>query len=154
MRERKAKSFPGVRHTLEIINSRTGLPYPKNAKAFGEDWRLVRAVAAGDARWRSPKPGANAKCAACRCQNSSCCRRCPAWRACFFSDTRDTAVTYLAMAGLHRARDRQHHRPQPQDRAGDPGQALFKRNAELASIVGNKLDAYLALRPSGGRDGG
>lgn len=143
MRARKAKSFPGVRHTLEIINSRTGLPYPKNAKAFGEDWRMVRAVAAGDAEAiAEARRQRDARGVAL--PELQLLPPVPSLARMLFSDTRDTAVTYLAMAGCTV--------PEIANTSGHSLKTVqaildkhyFKRNAELASIVGNKLDAYLA----------
>lgn len=141
MRARKAARWPGVRHTLEVINSRTGLPYPANAKAFGEDWRLVRAVAAGDAAAIAEARLAFGLSAELPFTPVATIRDK------LFSDTRDTAVTMLVMAGCEVAQI-----------ANITGHSLktvqmildkhyFKRNAELARIAGNKLDAYLAASP-------
>lgn len=139
MRRRKKEGAPGVRHTLEIISTRTGRPYAEGARIFDDEWRLVRAVASGDA-------AAIAKVRAERQLNStdlpfvpvpSCADK-------IFADTRDTAVTFLCGAGCS-----------VPEIANITGHSLktveailqkhyFKRNAELAKSAGIKQDAYLA----------
>lgn len=138
MRARKAATWPNILHTLEIINSRTGLPYGKSAQNFGDDWRMVRGVAAGDPRF-----------IAMARQNRGISSDpdfafAPSVAAKLFSDTRDTAVTMLFMAGCSVA-----------EIANITGHSLktvelildkhyFKRNAEMAKTAGAKLDAFLA----------
>lgn len=139
MRRRKAESCPGVHHTMEVIATRTGKPYAAGAKMFDDEWRLVRAVASGDA-------DAIAKVRAERKLNSTDLpfAPIPAVRRKFFSDTRDTAVTFLCGAGCS-----------VPEIANITGHSLktveailnkhyFKRNAALAISAGVKHDAYLA----------
>lgn len=137
-RKRKAQAWPGVRHTLEIVCSRTGKPYHKSAKEFRRDFAKVRFVAAGglyiidalngDFEGKrnypfTPQPGVLGK---------------------WFSDLRDTAVTWLFMAGCTEA-----------EIANITGHSLitvraildkhyFVRNEALAKSGGAKLDAYLS----------
>ncbi len=138
MRERKAKTWPDLHHTLELVNSANGKPYHTNAKEFGEQWRKVRAIAAGEAwavGWaRQARPGL---CDALPfAPVAGCARK-------LFMDTRDTAVTFLFMAGCNIA-----------EIANITGHSLktvqmildkhyFTRNAGLATSAGVKLDAHL-----------
>jgi hypothetical protein len=137
-RRRKTQDWPGVHHTLEVINTRTGKPYHRGAKEFRRDFAKVRFVAAGglyiidalngDTSGKrnypfTPQPGVLGK---------------------WFSDLRDTAVTWLFMAGATEA-----------EIANITGHSLvtvrtildkhyFVRNEDLARTGGAKLDAYLA----------
>lgn len=139
MRARKAANWPGVHHTLELIAA-SGKPYHPEGKAFGREWRKVRAAASGDAGaiargWLEangtgphPRP-----------------RFAPAETASgkYFSDLRDTAVTFLAMAGctvLEIANITGHSVKTVQTILE---KHYFVRNAKLAIGAGVKLDAYL-----------
>lgn len=136
MRERKAQQWPNVKHTMEIIETRSGRAYHAGAKQFRKDFAKVRFVAAGglyitDALNGDRSGGRNLPFTPQ-----------PTVMGKFYSDLRDTAVTILAMAGLTKF-----------EIANITGHSLatveailnkhyFVRNAELAASGGAKLDAY------------
>lgn len=148
MRARKRAAWPGVHHTLELICTRTGKPYHAGGKEFDEEFRLVRAFAAGlpwaieDAlRGYGGLPPAR--------RNLPFTPQ-PQLLGKFFSDLRDTAVTWLFMAGCTVA-----------EIANITGHSLrtakaildkhyFGRNEEMAASAGVKFDAFLARSKIGG----
>lgn len=128
MRARKRAAWPGVAHTCELVCTTTGAPYHSRGQVFEKEWRAVRDAAAtgrgpdGQAIDIVPQPTLRGK---------------------HFSDLRDTAVTWLIMAGCNES-----------EVANISGHSLstvkmildkhyFVRNEGLARIAGVKLDAYL-----------
>lgn len=142
MRARKASTWPGINsiHRLELINSDSGQPYHENAREFGEQWRLTRAIAAG-AEW-AIGAGMHRRRAMGAIEALDFAPV-PSCAAKLFMDTRDTAVTFLFAAGCNIA-----------EIANITGHSLktvqqildrhyFTRNAQLAASAGVKLDAHL-----------
>jgi integrase len=99
-RKRKAETWPNVKHTAEIVCELTGAPYHAGGSRFRALFRMVRAVAAGaeDAAKRVHDELGPARAA--RLGNVlPTLATCPSVAGKWFLDLRDTAVTWLFMAG-------------------------------------------------------
>lgn len=144
-RARKARRWPKIAHTSEIVSEETGRPYHPEGSHFRELFRIVRAFAAGDAgkladlsaEFRATLPQLQAG-------HNLPFTPMPSILGKQWLDLRDTAVTWRFMAGYTIA-----------EICNDTGHSLgtataildkhyFVRDASLSHSGGDKLEAYLA----------
>lgn len=141
MRARKAAAWPGVVHTLELVQTKTGKPYHAGGKEFDEEFRAVRALAAGVPQ--AIEDIFRLVGGLAPIERNLPFETAPTLLGKHFADLRDTAVTMLFRAGCNKG-----------EIATITGHSLgtveaildkhyFVRSKEMALAAGVKIDAFL-----------